>query len=120
MSYCRFSSDDFACDLYCYEDVSGGWTTHVAGNRIVGDVPSIKGWHQMPPDEMAAAWEAQHKFLDACERQPIGLPHDGEMFNDPTLEDFRERLIYLRGVGYRFPDYVLEAVDEEIAEAAAA
>ena len=39
MSYCRWSSDNWKCDLYCYEDVSGGITTHVAGNRIVGDIP---------------------------------------------------------------------------------
>lgn len=26
MSYCRWSTDDFKCDLYIYEDVAGGWT----------------------------------------------------------------------------------------------
>ena len=25
MAYCRFSSDDFQCDLYVYADVSGGF-----------------------------------------------------------------------------------------------
>lgn len=29
MSYCRWSSDNFKCDVYVYADVSGGWTTHV-------------------------------------------------------------------------------------------
>ena len=33
MSYCRWSTDNFKCDLYCYEDVNGGFTTHVASNR---------------------------------------------------------------------------------------
>lgn len=33
MSYCRFSSDGFNCDVYVYEDCAGGWTTHVAANR---------------------------------------------------------------------------------------
>src|SRR5687767_6611694 len=39
MSYCRWSTDDFQCDLYCYEDVSGGFTTHVAGRRKIWDAP---------------------------------------------------------------------------------
>lgn len=33
MSYCRFSSNNFACDVYVYEDVAGGWTTHVAARK---------------------------------------------------------------------------------------
>ena len=39
MSYCRFSSDDYGCDAYVYEDVSGGFTIHLAGRRYLGDVP---------------------------------------------------------------------------------
>lgn len=34
MSYCRWSSDNWKCDLYCYEDANG-YITHVADNRIV-------------------------------------------------------------------------------------
>jgi hypothetical protein len=30
LSYCRWSSDNFRCELYCYQDTCGGWTTHVA------------------------------------------------------------------------------------------
>ena len=37
MSYCRFSSDDWQCDVYVYADVAGGWTTHVAAVRFVFD-----------------------------------------------------------------------------------
>lgn len=33
MSYCRWSSMNWMCDVYVYEDVGGGWTTHVAGRR---------------------------------------------------------------------------------------
>lgn len=89
MSYCRWSSDNFECDLYCYSDVNGGYTTHVAGRRRQGD-------------ELVA----------------IGLPHDGKTFNDATLEEFKERLLSLRAAGYSFPNYVLETVDAEIAEEA--
>ena len=117
MSYCRFSSDNWRCELYCYEDTSGGWTTHVASNKVVGLIP-------VEPDIMdplisAEEWCAGHKkvmdFLETAERKLIGLAHDGERFNDATLEEFRDRLLHLRQVGYKFPDYVLESVDEEIA-----
>ena len=39
MSYCRWSSDFGECDVYVYEDVHGGWTTHVAGRRLKHRVP---------------------------------------------------------------------------------
>lgn len=42
MSYCRWSSMNWQCDVYVYEDVSGGWTTHVAGSRrLFGPIPDI-------------------------------------------------------------------------------
>lgn len=39
MSYCRWSSNDFQCDLYCYEDINGGWTTHIAGSKLIPREP---------------------------------------------------------------------------------
>lgn len=110
MSYCRWSSDDFACDLYCYES-SNGFETHVADNRVVGEVPKQLNWDA--PDFMASH-KAQMVFMRDAEREPIGLPLDGESFTDSTLEDFRARLTELRTIGYRFPDSVLVTVDEEI------
>ena len=37
---------------------------------------------------------------------------------DPDLASFKARLLALRADGYRFPDYVLETVDGEIADEA--
>ena len=119
MSYCRWSSDNFMCDLYCYEDVNGGWTTHVARSR-----PARRPQPEMP-DLISGtidvpAWLEAHNAmmadLDTIPRVPIGGPHDGQSFNDATLEEFRDRLLMLRAAGYRFPDGVLAAVEEEIAE----
>lgn len=115
MSYCRWSTDNFECDLYCYEDVRGGWTTHVASNRHVGVCPPLRDRDMCDPKEFIQAIRAQSKFLDEAERVAIGLPHDGETFNDPTLEDFRARLVALREAGYRFPESVLANVDADIA-----
>ena len=100
MSYCRWSSDDFKCDLYCYKDVSGGYKTHVADRRIVGDIPH--------------AQEKQDAFLETAKMRRIKLPYHGQSFNDPDLKSFLKRLLDLRQIGYNFPDDVLNRVKEEL------
>lgn len=62
MSYCRWSSDHFECDVYVYESVSGGWTTHVAGRRRKTPLPdSIKAMY--PTDWKAA--DAVDRYMEA-------------------------------------------------------
>lgn len=116
MSYCRWSSNNFKCDVYCYEDVNGGYTTHVAGLRVVGKVPPEPDIRKVPVEVWLAAHEDQMAFLDTAKRKPIGLPHDGESFNDPTLEAFEERLRGLKEMGYYVPKHVFRAIAEEIKE----
>ena len=115
MSYCRFSSDNFSCDLYCYQS-DRGYTTHVAGNRILGNIPKLPPFEFRLMDEFIDAQLKQHEFLVTAKREPITLTHSGESFDDPTLEDFLARLLMLRELGYSFPDHVLDIVREEIAE----
>lgn len=120
MSYCRWSSDNWRCDLYCYEDVNGGWTTHVAGRRRVGEIPPDRFDDFIDKKITAEEYAELHRIhmdaVGACEMVEINFPHAGETFNDATLEEFKERLLWLRSIGYQFPDYVLEVVDREIAE----
>jgi len=115
VSYCRFSSEDFQCDVYCYEDVSGGWTTHVATNR-----PVLDG--TLPPPIMLAPenikeWMARHEkvmeWVSKAERKQIGLPHDGESFNDPTAGEAADRLQTLKDLGYMVPQYAIDDLREE-------
>jgi hypothetical protein len=47
-------------------------------------------------------------------RVPIGLRHDGKTFNSETLAELEELLLSLRAIGYRFPDYVLDTIREEM------
>ncbi len=114
MSYCRWSSDNFKCDLYCYEDVSGGFTTCIAGNRIKGNIPILPKLtsETVKDGSYLTAYKEQMAFLETAEREKIDLPHANETFNDPDLESFLERLIHLREIGYNFPDYVIESVKE--------
>jgi|GEM_PF-1358293 len=135
MSYCRWSSNNFGCDLYCYESEEG-FMTHIAANRVVGDIPEASlAFLQEEPDDASELvmdrltnyndkWkkffedhQAQMDFLETAEREPIGLPYDGESYCDKSLGEFLQRLLHLRETGYIFPDYVLEAVREEMEEA---
>lgn len=86
---------------------------------IIGDVPAVPCITEVSRKEWKRANKAASDFLETAEHRPIGLPNDGETFNDPTLEAFRERLLHLREVSYNFPDYVLKNVEDEIADESA-
>ena len=130
MSYCRWSTDDYQCDLYCYED-GDGYVTHVANLRVLGEIPPLdwtlledppEGDTRTPEDranEFGRQHNAQLAFLNSCERVSIGGPYDGDSFHDYSLEDFRNRLLMLREAGYRFPNEVLLEVAAEMADEAA-
>jgi len=125
MSYCRFSSLNWSCDVYAYADVAGGYTIHVARSRRVGDIPADPFESFMSVDfkndpKASAEWLRLYKehsaAVNASELVPIDLPHAGETFRETELEDFKARLIMLRDLGYRFPPEVLADIDAEIIE----
>lgn len=116
MSYCRWSSADWSCDLYCYEG-GHGYVTSVASSRLQADTPCPAFRWDGTADDMLNSYNAQENWMAGAKHVPIGGPHDGADFLDPTLEAFRARLIMLREAGYSFPDEVLARVDAEIAEA---
>ena len=112
MSYCRWSSDDFQCDVYVYESPEG-FVTHVASSRVVFSKPLP------PPVDMrnvAEFLECQNKVMemvDTADRKPIGLPHDGQDFLDATPGDAADTLKMLMAEGYRVPQYAIDALLEE-------
>ena len=122
MSYCRWSGDNWTCDLYCYADASGGYTTHVAGRRLVEAAPRADFPRGDTTDAdweaFAVAHEAQMEWLNTAERKDIGGPYDGESFNDPDLASFLARVTMLRDAGYNVPEYVFDAINDEMAEEA--
>ena len=115
MSYCRWSSDDYQCDVYCYADCGGGYTTHVASARYVfksplpAPVPFDKGH--------VTEWMERHnevsQMLRIAEVKPIGLEYDGKTFNDATAQEAAETLAMLKDAGYNVPQYVIDAFEEE-------
>lgn len=109
MSYCRWSSDDHQSDVYCYENVSGAWTTHVAGRRytFTGPLPPPLPDHATAVEHMNRMYEVRC-LLGAL--VPIGLPYDGETFDDGSAAEMLARLLDLRKVGYRVPEDAIESL----------
>lgn len=110
MAYCRFSSDDFKCDVYSYQSREG-FVTHVAARRVITPITLVD---YSSIDRTVETMVAQLKDLETAERAPIGLAHDGKSFIDGSLEELFERLTYLRGLGYNVPNSALEEIVEEM------
>ena len=116
MRFCRWSSMDFRCDLYCYES-NEGFVTHVASSRVVGDIPKLDwSFFSNPKSEdsmekFLKSQEEQFKFLDNAKRETIGLPSDGMTFVDETVEDFLNTLATLKEQGYNFPEITEEDLE---------
>jgi hypothetical protein len=113
MSYCRWSSDDFQCDVYVYAS-DQGYTTHVAGRRpaFAKPLPPLADY----PDAWFVRHEVVRRMVEVAELVDIGLEHDGESFYDYTPDECAERLEYLRSCGYNVPQYAIDELREEAAE----
>jgi hypothetical protein len=117
MSYCRWSSMNWTCDLYCYADITGGWTTHITPRRRIDAVPDDRQEDFIAGKIGLAEYRQLHcQQIPALERtrfEPLRLPHAGETFHDSTLAEFKCRLLELRQLGYRFPDDVIDQIDRQ-------
>jgi hypothetical protein len=108
MSYCRWSSDFGECDVYVYANVSGMWTTHVAGRRLKHKVPDeLKAIYPARTDaDFVKKYMAAHKAEEAwretlpCDEfkvnyaQPDGTSKPG-VIRIPKASEYRD----LREIG---------------------
>lgn len=118
MSYCRFSNDDYQCEVYCYEHVGGYFAVHVASNKPVFKDPLPEAV-PFSMERMEEWVERRYKvmvMLETVERRPIGLPHDGETFAEPDAAACADRLESLKANGYNVPQYAIDALREEASE----
>ena len=114
MSYCRWSDDS---DVYVYEDVSGGWTTHVAGRRRVD--PPAQPSLALLAEGQVFWWMLLERMRrsaldvtgDPMER--IAAPSAGESFNDPSPGECADRLERLRAEGLIVPQYAIDDLRDE-------
>jgi len=124
VSYCRWSSDDFQCDLYVYEDVRGGVTIHVARSRYVFTKPLPPPID--PPAEnrtgaQLAIWIKatieRHVIVTAMLRQarlePLGLPNDGESFHGLSYRDAADKVRDLIQMGYKCDPTVADILERD-------
>jgi hypothetical protein len=118
VSYCRWSSEDFTCDLYVYAS-DDGWVTCVAGMRVVWPDGVLPDPVPLDPDDVMP-WLARSRtvmaLLEDVERMPIGLPFDSGVFVDSTPGECADRIEMLRGLGYNCPAGVVAALREEQGE----
>lgn len=114
MSYCRWSSDNWQCDLYCYENTFGSYSTHVAKARYGGEIPVVPDIFKTPLEEWCEAHKKQMDYLKTAKRIPIDLPYAGESFDDPDLPSLLKRIKILKEVGYYIPAWIVPEIEEEI------
>jgi hypothetical protein len=107
MSYCRWSNDDWTCDIYAYE-AEDGFTVHVAANRYTSEIPHLPSFYEVSNDEWFEAYQAQMKAVETSEKKKIGGKYDGKIFIYDTLEEFLNGIADIRSHGYNVPEYVFE------------
>jgi hypothetical protein len=105
MSYCRWSSGNYTCDLYVYA-TDDGISIHVANKRrlptydeeLIHRIGYIEG-----------------NYLAACElinqhMEPIGGPSDGASYYALDAESAVRILLRLDVEGYHFPNDVVDRI----------
>jgi hypothetical protein len=114
MSYCRWSSDDFQCDIYCYES-DAGFEIHVASHRRVFNepLPPPLDWDNFSAEKFVERWRIVSEMVDRAISVPIGLPHDGESFLVVSAADAAAKLAELKSLGYLVPQSAIDELNEE-------
>jgi hypothetical protein len=116
MSYCRFSSNDYQCDVYVFASANG-YTTHVAASRVVFARP-------LPPPVVFSeanidAWVGRefevNSIVEISGRKPLTLPLAGRSFDDESASVCADRLEKLRSLGYRVPQHAIDSLREDAA-----
>lgn len=113
MSYCRFSDDDFLCDVYVYESVHGGIMIHVAGTRYVFDrsvLPEYVSLMDGDVEKYMQRYEILMGLIKNSARVSIGYEHDGKEFMCGDEIEAAETLKMLRECGYNVPQSAIDAL----------
>lgn len=114
MSYCRFSSNDFQCDVYVYES-NQGFVTHVAASRF--DVAPDEFPPQLAADANPVDFVNRHlevqAILEAAETLPIDSPHAGQTYLSATPGECAALLRKLAEDGFQVPQRAIDALTDE-------
>lgn len=128
MSYCRWSSNDYTCDVYVYGSVGDFWATHVAARRWVsttelpepvdlvpGDEASFKAWYERHRAVLDRHGDPDHGYwLDLVEHVgPGGADDVGASFEHDTPGGCADNLQRLADLGLNVPEQVITDLREE-------
>jgi len=113
VSFCRWSSDDFQCDLYVYGAEGDVVSINVAGRKHVLKEP-------LPPeisyDDDPGGWFARHnevmRVVGDADMEPIGLDCDGETYSLPP-EEAADKVRELIAMGYRCDPAVPDEIEAD-------
>lgn len=96
MSYCRFSTDDGTCDLFCFERDSG-FVTYVAKTKVKEGM------------EKALYRASTQEVLNHPRKYSQDVLHNaaGKRFKDKTVAKMLKRVLRLREEGIKVPDSVI-------------
>lgn len=109
MSYCRFGGN---CDVYVYEG-EDGVNIHVATKRPETAVSYPKTDTTMSGQDMLDLHKKYIIEFTSIPKVQIGLPYDGQSFYGLEYECAAFKLLMLKGLGYRVPQIVIDALLEE-------
>lgn len=115
MSYCRWSSLDYTCDVYVYES-DNGWETNVASRRVVWKI-------DLPPPALVEGTDPERYLLwmqrgtvvkqlydDGANWYWYKLPKkwSGKSFTDSSPGECAARLIEMKTDGLVVPYWAIE------------
>jgi hypothetical protein len=113
MSYCRWSSDNWKSDVYCYES-DKGFVIHVAGRKNARELKTKVDHSSI--ERMVETFKQQSEEIETMDYVVLDCPSAGESFCLSSLEDFMSKLIELQDEGLHVPAYVFDMITEEMTE----
>jgi hypothetical protein len=120
VSYCRFSSDDFQCDVYVWADVDDTWRTMVAGRRWIFDKLPEPVALPSPPTDIDHPWFKRLDRLQDMRGDPahghwldLPTPEGGDSYRHATPGECADNLERLRGLGFNVPQEAIDALRRE-------
>lgn len=127
MSFCRWSSDDYQCDVYVWADCEGGYRTEVAGRRRIFKVSlpppvtlPVGAANSSERDAWAVATVERMRTVDALlddesrsEWLDLPTPEGGNSYWHDTADEAADNLERLRGLGFNVPQYAIDSLRAE-------
>lgn len=126
MSYCRWSTDDYQCDVYVWHDITDTWRTEVAGRRRIWKVPLPPPVHgEIGSDEWLTSFTDRHTALmrllndeSNFDWQTIAEPDGGRSYTHDSPGECADNLQRLHEAGLNVPQDAIDTLREEHQELA--